>query len=73
MPDAPTPAETDPAAPVAQDHDPDGTTPVGEPHVEGAVARALEGLGERPVHEHPDVFDAVHDQLRSALREADPR
>ena len=29
--------------------------------------RALTGLEERPVHEHPAVFDSVHEALRSVL------
>ncbi|GAA2120455.1 hypothetical protein [Nocardioides bigeumensis] len=38
----------------------------GVPAVDAALAR-LEGLEERPVEEHPEVFEAVHGALRGAL------
>ena len=41
-------------------------TLTGVPAVDAALAR-LEGLEERPVEEHPEVFEAVHGALRSAL------
>jgi hypothetical protein len=46
----------------------DGTIPTrtGVPAVEEALAR-LEGLEERPVDEHPAVFEAVHTSLRAVL------
>jgi hypothetical protein len=41
----------------------------GDPRVDDAVAR-LEELPERPVGEHAEVFDDIHQQLRGALEEA---
>ena len=38
----------------------------GVPAVDAALAR-LDGLEERPVEEHPEVFEAVHGALRGAL------
>jgi hypothetical protein len=36
-----------------------------------AVAERLETLGERPVHEHVETFDAVHRLLQDALASLD--
>ncbi|HET7327045.1 MAG TPA: hypothetical protein VFJ14_07120 [Nocardioidaceae bacterium] len=38
----------------------------GDPRVDAAVART-DGLDQRPVGEHVDVFDDVHRSLRDAL------
>ena len=42
---------------------------VGDPRVDDAVAR-LEELTERPVSEHAEVFDDIHQRLRDVLEEA---
>ena len=36
-----------------------------------AALRALDGLAERPVHEHVEVFDALHRTLQDALSTLD--
>lgn len=41
-------------------------TPVGA-GIAGDVALALAGLEERPVEEHPEVFESVHERLRTTL------
>jgi hypothetical protein len=41
----------------------------GDPRVDDAVAR-LQGLAERPVGEHAEIFDDIHQRLRDALEEA---
>ena len=38
--------------------------------VAGAL-RALEGLAERPVHEHVELFDGLHRSLQDALATLD--
>ena len=35
------------------------------------VLRALDGLSERPVHEHVEVFDRLHRTLQDALATLD--
>ncbi len=40
------------------------------PQVEEAV-RALDGLAERPVHEHVELFDGLHRTLQDALATLD--
>ena len=49
-----------------EDLDPTGRTGTGVPAVDEALAR-LEGLADRPVAEHPEVFESVHGALRSVL------
>jgi len=39
--------------------------------IAGEVAAALAGLDERPVDEHPDVFESVHERLRTTLSGVD--
>ncbi len=41
----------------------------GHPAVD-AVLASLEGLEDKPVHEHVAVFESAHEQLRRALDEA---
>ena len=43
-----------------------GAEQTGVPAVDEALS-ALEGLEERPVDEHPAVFESVHAALRSVL------
>ena len=43
-----------------------GVVPTGDVRVDAALA-ALEGLPERPVDEHPEVYESVHRQLQAAL------
>jgi hypothetical protein len=43
-----------------------GLVPTGDPRVDAALA-ALEGLPDRPVDEHPAVFEEVHQGLHAAL------
>ena len=45
-----------------------GSTPV--PDVTAALS-ALDGLAERPVHEHVELFDALHRTLQEALATLD--
>jgi hypothetical protein len=47
---------------------PAGAAPV--PQVAAAL-RALDGLAERPVHEHVERFDALHRALQDALATLD--
>lgn len=49
----------------AEDRPPDDTG-FGDPRVDAAVART-DGLDERPVEEHVEVFDDVHRSLRDTL------
>ncbi len=35
--------------------------------IAGEVSAALAGLDERPVDEHPDIFESVHSRLRVTL------
>lgn len=56
------------------DHEPEIDAPVeaAEPVRTGVdevdrVLASLEGLDERPVAEHVEVFEAAHEQLRGAL------
>lgn len=41
--------------------------PPGETLEALALLEPLEGLGDRPVDEHPAVFEAVHTSLRAVL------
>ena len=43
-----------------------GVVPTGDPRVDAAVAE-LESLPDRPVEEHPAVYEGVHQQLQAAL------
>ena len=47
---------------------PPGYAPV--PQVADAL-RALDGLADRPVHEHVELFDGVHRALQDALATLD--
>lgn len=49
----------------SEDRPPDDTG-FGDPRVDAAVART-DGLDERPVEEHVEVFDDVHRSLRDTL------
>ncbi len=56
---------------AAADHDgpsiePDGQVRTGNATVD-AVLGSLEGLEDRPVSEHVEVFEHAHEQLRRAL------
>jgi hypothetical protein len=45
-----------------------------QPRSESAVSRAiaqLDGLAERPLAEHPDVYQRVHEALQGALADID--
>ena len=46
--------------------DPDGQVRTGNVAVD-AVLASLEGLEDRPVSEHVEVFEHAHEQLRRAL------
>lgn len=35
------------------------------------VSALLDGLGERPLHEHADAYDGIHADLQAALAEID--
>ena len=74
-PHTPRPTPLDPTPP------PDPTTPARsaeptDPAVPPAVAAALaalDGVQQRPLEEHVDVFDAVHRGLQDALAALDER
>jgi hypothetical protein len=42
----------------------------GTPEVDAALER-LDTVAERPVSEHPDIYDDVHRQLQGALVDLD--
>lgn len=44
----------------------DSVEGTGDPRVDD-VLRSLDGLEERPVDEHAEVFERAHDELRAAL------
>jgi hypothetical protein len=71
VPAAPaTPAEPAPAEPAEAEPAPSAVEKgLGDARVEAAVAR-LDDLAERPVGEHAEVFDDIHQRLRDALEEA---
>ena len=64
-------AQSDDAEPAPADTTPGrhASETTGHPAVD-AVLASLEGLEEKPVHEHVAVFESAHEQLRRALDEA---
>jgi len=56
---------------------PPATTPGGEsdpaeiPGIAAQVSEALSGLAERPVEEHPEVYETVHRRLGDTLSQVD--
>ncbi len=70
LPGSETPA-TDPAGdvPAGQQSEFDlGVVATGNESVDAALA-GLDGLGERPVVEHPDIYERVHQGLTQAMSE----
>jgi hypothetical protein len=54
------------------EHGPEAPTPDVEPERTGVeevdeVIASLQGLDERPIEEHPAVFERAHERLRQAL------
>jgi hypothetical protein len=45
-----------------------GVVATGNPGVDAALA-SLEGLGELPVVDHPDIYEQVHQELTQAMSE----
>ena len=58
--------DADPSHPDSPSLDPDGQVRTGNVTVD-AVLASLEGLVDRPVSEHVEVFEHAHEQLRGAL------
>ncbi|MGH3385391.1 MAG: hypothetical protein ACRDO1_12480 [Nocardioidaceae bacterium] len=50
--------------------EPQPTDSFGDARIDDAVART-DGLDERPVSEHVEVYDDVHQRFREALSDAD--
>jgi hypothetical protein len=59
--------ENEPAPPPV----PEAAGTTGDPQVDEAL-RKLAGLAERPLNEHPVVFEQIHGALTSALGTLDP-
>ncbi len=66
QPDNRTEPQPDDSGPTDR---PDGGWSTGDTRVDDAVAR-LEGLDERDLHEHVDVYDSVHRDLADVLDDA---
>lgn len=41
--------------------------PEGSAGIAGELAPELAGLGERPIEEHPEVYEAIHERLGEIL------
>jgi hypothetical protein len=71
--DAPSPDEEAPLVDPAEDDEPPaGSLAPPEPphtgnHAVDEVLADVEGLGERPLDEHVEVYERAHEQLRGAL------
>ncbi len=53
----------------ADHEEPDTAWSTGDPRVDTAVSR-LDGLDDRDIHEHVDVYDSVHRDLADVLDDA---
>lgn len=57
---------------VSSDDSPPAESPAGTDAVAALKDTAvLDGIEERPLAEHADVYEALHEQLRAALAEID--
>ncbi len=64
-PETPEAAARDAESPDAEN--PDGNGPADADSPVGTAMRRLDGLGDRPVEEHPEVYEEVHTVLRRSL------
>ena len=64
--DAVSDAET-PEAEAPDAENPDANSPADADSPVGTAMRRLDGLGDRPVEEHPEVYEEVHTVLRRSL------
>lgn len=65
----PTPADHQSTEPIAQPELDLGVVPTGNAAVDAALSQ-LDGLAERPVHDHPQVYTQVHQSLNAALADS---
>jgi len=49
----------------------DDSEPVEIPGIASEVSQTLSGLAERPVEEHPEVYETVHRRLGDTLSDID--
>jgi len=68
--DTDAPRDQGPPEPAGSDQEEQDTAwSTGDPRVDRALAR-LDGLDDRDIHEHVDVYDSVHRDLADVLDDA---